>query len=165
MCGPGWHKAVRCFHTYRDRLTKFHDFVPFNTWQLPVKSFLKFFFENSGKLNDENFQGSSSIRWKIKKSRKKLFFCNNSYFFLLNLYCTWSQLSFEVHNRSVAQNLQFFRILGIFDPKKFKISNFELQKCYIPQKKAQNMYNKDSARKSNISSKKNIFFSIFQFFT
>ena len=31
------------------------------------------------------------------------------------------------------------RILGIFHPKKFKISNFELQKLYIPQKKAENM--------------------------
>ena len=52
---------------------------------------------------------------------------------------TCSQLSFEVYNGSVAQNLQFFRILGIFDPKKFKISNFELQNCYIPQMKAENM--------------------------
>ena len=48
-------------------------------------------------------------------------------------------------------------------PKKVKISNFELQKCYIPQKKAQNMYNKDSARKSNISSKKKFFFQFFDF--
>ena len=40
-------------------------------------------------------------------------------------------------------------------PKKAKISNFELKNCYIPQKKAESMYNKDSTRKSNISYKKN----------
>ncbi len=33
----------------------------------------------------------------------------------------------------------------------------------IPQKKAENMYNKDSARKSNISSKKIFFFQFFNF--
>ena len=48
-------------------------------------------------------------------------------------------------------------------PKKVKISNFGLQKCYIPQKKAENMYNKDSARKSNISCKKYFFFRFFNF--
>ena len=48
-------------------------------------------------------------------------------------------------------------------PKKVKISNFELQKCYIPQKKAENMYNKDSPRKSNISCKKLFFFRFFDF--
>ena len=54
--------------------------------------------------------------------------------------------------------------MKIFKRKKVKISNFGLQKCYIPQKKAENIYNKDSARKSKISCKKNNFFSIFQFF-
>ena len=39
----------------------------------------------------------------------------------------------------------------IFLAKKGQISNFELQKCYIPQNKAENMYNNDSARKSRIS--------------
>ena len=38
--------------------------------------------------------------------------------------------------------------MKIFKRKKVKISNFGLQKCYIPQKKAENIYNKDSARKS-----------------
>ena len=33
----------------------------------------------------------------------------------------------------------------IFQAKKGQ--NFELQKCYIPQKKAENMYNNNSARK------------------
>ena len=55
--------------------------------------------------------------------------------------------------------------MKIFKRKKVKISNFGLQKCYIPQKKAENIYNKDSARKSKISCKKNrFFFSIFWFF-
>ena len=50
-----------------------------------------------------------------------------------------------------------------FQGKKVKIKNFELYKCYIPQKKAENMYNSDSGRKSTISSKKKIYFPIFQF--
>ena len=50
-------------------------------------------------------------------------------------------------------------------PKKGKISNFEIDNFYIPQKKANNMYNKDSTKKSNISHKKRDFFSIFSFFT
>ena len=45
-----------------------------------------------------------------------------------------------------------------FQGKKVKIKNFELYKCYIPQKKAENMYNSDSGRKSTISSKKKYFF-------
>ena len=53
--------------------------------------------------------------------------------------------------------------MKIFKRKKVKISNFGLQKCYIPQKKAENIYNKDSARKSKISCKKNIFFRFFDF--
>ncbi len=28
-------------------------------------------------------------------------------------------------------------------PRKAKISNFELNKCYVPQKKVENIYNKD----------------------
>ena len=46
-------------------------------------------------------------------------------------------------------------------PKKGKISNFEVENFYIPQKKANSMYNKDSTKKSNISHKKREFFSIF----
>ena len=37
--------------------------------------------------------------------------------------------------------------LRLFKPKNIKIWNSELQKSYIPQKKAEKMYNKDSARK------------------
>ena len=44
-----------------------------------------------------------------------------------------------------------------------EISNFGLQKSYIPQKKAENLYKTDSARKSKILYKK-ILFSIFLIF-
>ena len=53
--------------------------------------------------------------------------------------------------------------MKFFKPKKVEISNFELQKCFIPQKKAENMYNADLARKSKISCKKMIFFRFFDF--
>ena len=53
--------------------------------------------------------------------------------------------------------------MKFFMPKKSKISNFELMNCYIPQKKAESMYNKDSTRKSNISYKKLKFFRFFHF--
>ena len=51
---------------------------------------------------------------------------------------------------SLVQNLTFWVFLSIFGPKIFEISNFELEWCYIPQKKAEIMYNLDSARKSMI---------------
>ena len=54
--------------------------------------------------------------------------------------------------------------MKIFKQKKVKISNFELQKRYIPQKKAKNIYNSDSARKSVNFCKKKEKFSIFLIF-
>ena len=48
--------------------------------------------------------------------------------------------------------------------KNVKITNFEIQKCYIPQKKAENMYNKDSARKVRFLAKNFILFQFFNFF-
>ena len=53
--------------------------------------------------------------------------------------------------------------MKIFKRKNVEISNFWLQKCYTPQKKAENIYNKDSARKSKIYCKKSIFFRFFDF--
>ena len=44
-----------------------------------------------------------------------------------------------------------------------KISNFELQKSYVPQKKAENVYKTDSARKNKIFCKKRDFFNFFNF--
>ena len=104
---PDHHTSLCRFRRTMARLTKILDFVPFNTWHIPEEPFLEFFFENFGKLNVKNFRGSSSIRWKIKKSKKNFFFFKKSYFFWLNYYCTCSQLSFEVYNTSVAQNLKF----------------------------------------------------------
>ena len=78
----------------------------FTKRHVPGKPFLEFLFENFGKLNVKIFMGFSSISWKIKKSKKSLFF-KKSYYSWLNHYCTCSQLSFEVYNTSVAQNLKF----------------------------------------------------------
>ena len=61
---PDDHKALCRFRRAGARLTKILDFVPFNTWQVPEKLFLKFVFQNFAKLNVKNFRGSSSIRWK-----------------------------------------------------------------------------------------------------
>ena len=38
---------------------------------------------------------------------QKNFFFGKYYFFCLNINCTWSQLYFEVHSSSVAQNFKF----------------------------------------------------------
>ena len=54
--------------------------------------------------------------------------------------------------------------IDIFQAKKHQNFNFELQKSYIPQKKAENMYNIDSGRKNENLCKKMIFFvNIFNF--
>ena len=79
--GPPNHISICRFRRGGARLTKILDFVPLNTWQVPEKSFLEIFFESVRKLNVKNFQGSSSLRWKIKKSKKNLFFCKKYYFF------------------------------------------------------------------------------------
>ena len=48
-------------------------------------------------------------------------------------------------------------------PKKPEIPNFELKNSYIPQKKADNIYNKDSTRKVIFLTKKSEFFRFFHF--
>ena len=53
--------------------------------------------------------------------------------------------------------------LKIFKPKKVKIENFELQKRYIPQNKAENIYNSVSAQKRKNFCKKKIFLKFFWF--
>mgnify|MGYP007086844717 CR=1 FL=1 len=53
--------------------------------------------------------------------------------------------------------------LKIFKPKKVKIENFELQKRYIPQNKAENIYNSVSAQKRKNFCKKKYFLKIFWF--
>ena len=44
-----------------------------------------------------------------------------------------------------------------FQAKKVKIENFEQQKRYIPQNKAENIYNSVSAKKERIFAKKEYF--------
>ena len=146
---PDDHKALCRVRRAGARLTKILDFVPFNTWQVPEKPFLKFVFQNFAKLNVKNFRGSSSIRWKIRKSKKNLIFCKKSYFFWLNLYCTCSQLSFEVYMTSVAQNLKFrpfltwkiwFLTFVIWQPVAAKLSFIEGCFWCLWNAKDQNIY-------------------------
>ena len=53
--------------------------------------------------------------------------------------------------------------MKIFKQKKVKIENFELQKRYIPQNKAENIYNSVSAQKRKNFAKKKFFFKFFWF--
>ena len=82
----------------------FGDFVPCNIRKVLGRPFLKFF---------QKFQNFSR-KWifskfsKNQKFQKKIFFLWKSYFLYLNMNCACSQLSFEVHNMSVAE---FFSIL------------------------------------------------------
>ena len=107
--GPPYHESV---HRVRTKVTKTHDFVPLKNWKVPEESFFEFFLKIFWKLDVENFWGSSSMSRKIEKIEKNPFFCKKSYFFWLNLFCIRSQLSFEVYNSSVAQNLKFWPFLA-----------------------------------------------------
>ena len=118
--GPGWPKSVSRRHNARARLTKIHDFVSFNISWVLLKPFLKFFFEIFLKIELQKFQGSSRLRRKIEKNGKTPNFCQKSYFLRLNLYCTCSQLSFEVYNSSLAKDFIFFSIFSIFQNFKFR---------------------------------------------
>ena len=64
---------------------------------------MKFF--KSKKVKIEILRGPRALG---KKFLKIYFFCKKYYFFCLNLYCICSQLSFEVHNSSIAQNLKYW---------------------------------------------------------
>merc|ERR1712173_578645 len=89
-------------------LTKLSDFVPFHICQVPESQFWCLFFKKLKKLDVENFWGSSSIRQKSENFEFFCFFTNKPYFFKLNLNCTCSQLSFEVHNTLETQNVENF---------------------------------------------------------
>ena len=65
------------------------------------------FFEIFLKIGCWKFLGVFEHVEKNQKNWKKSLFCIKSYFFWLNLFCIRSQLSFEVYNSSVAQNLKF----------------------------------------------------------
>ena len=71
--GPYYHESVCCYPMVGGRFPKIHDFVPFAICQDLEKLLLTFFTKKFEKLAIKNFQGSSSIRWKMKKI-KKIFF-------------------------------------------------------------------------------------------
>ena len=106
--GPPYHEsACRC-RMVRAMLTKLPDFVPFHICQVPESQFWCLFFKKLKKIDVENFWGSSSIRQKSENFEIFCFFTNKPYFFKLNLNCTCSQLSFEVHNTLETQNFENF---------------------------------------------------------
>ena len=96
--GPPYHESVCRCRMVRAMLTKLSDFVPFHICQVPESQFWRLFFKQLKKFDIENFLGSSSIRWKSENFEFFYFFTNKPYFFTLNLNCTYSQRSFEVHN-------------------------------------------------------------------
>ena len=64
---PGRSKTVCRFHRIWARFTKIHDFVPFNVWQDPVKSFLEFFLKLSKKWTSKISGGPRACRENWKK--------------------------------------------------------------------------------------------------
>ena len=90
----------------------FLDFVPFNNQQDLAKPFFRFFFKFLKNFASKTL-GPLKFWREIRKNRKKNpFFPEKYYFFFLNLNSTCSQLSFEVHNVSVAQNLKIRNFWG-----------------------------------------------------
>ena len=71
--GPYYHESVCCYPMVGGRFPKIHDFVPFAICQDLEKLLLTFFTKKFEKLAIKNFQGSSSIRWKMKKIKKYFF--------------------------------------------------------------------------------------------
>ena len=106
--GPPYHESVCRCRMVRAMLTKLPDFVPFHICQVPESQFWCLFFKKLKKIDVENFWGSSSIRRKSENFEIFCFFTNKPYFFKLNLNCTCSQLSFEVHNTLETQNFENF---------------------------------------------------------
>merc|ERR1712079_994843 len=109
--GPPYHESVCRCRMVRAMLTKLPDFVPFHICQVPESQFWRLFFKKLKKIDVENFWGSSSIRRKSENFDFFCFFSNKPYFFKLNLNCTCSQLSFEVHLK--LKILKFSTIISI----------------------------------------------------
>ena len=104
----------------------FLDFVPFNNQQDLAKLFFGFFFQFFEKFRLEDTWSSKILTRNSEKSKKNPIFPQKSYFFFLNLNSTCSQLSFEVHNVSVAQNLKIQNFLG---QKLAKNEKFQFLNC------------------------------------
>ena len=105
---PPYHESTCRCRMVRAMLTKLPDFVPFHICQVPESQFWCLFFKKLKKIDVKNFWGSSSIRRKSENFEIFCFFTNKPYFFKLNLNCTCSQLSFEVHNTLETQNFENF---------------------------------------------------------
>ena len=103
---PGRPKIVCRFHMDCAALTKFLDFVSFIVLQVSEESFSekKIFAKNIKRRQKYPKGGPFYAKFKISK---KILFFGKHYFFCLNMNCTWSQLSFEVHISSAAQNFKF----------------------------------------------------------
>ena len=109
---PPYHGSVCQCRMVRATLTKLPDFVPFHICHVPESQFWCFFFKKFKKFDVENFWGSSSLRRKSENFEIFRFFTNKPYFFKLNLNCTCSQLSFEVHNTLETQNFENFEFFS-----------------------------------------------------
>ena len=131
--GPHYHESVCRCRKVRATFTKLPDFVPFNVCQVQESQFWCLFFKKLKNIDVKNFWGSSSIRWKLEKIKKNIFFTNKPYFFKLNLNCTCSQLSFEVHCSIETQNFWnfeffYYNINQIWRPLVAKLTNLKLSK-------------------------------------
>ena len=103
---PGRPKIVCRFLVDCATLPKFLDFVSFNVLQVSEELFLekKIFCKKYRTLSKISMGGPFYAKIKIFKFFLFFWKC---YFFCLNINFTWSQLYFEVHSSSVAQNFKF----------------------------------------------------------
>ena len=103
--GGPYHESIRCCQKVRATVAKAPEFVSFDSCQVPESQFWCLFFKKLKKMDVENFWGSLSIRWKSEFFK---FFTNKPYFFKLNLNCSCSQLSIEVHYTFETKNFELF---------------------------------------------------------
>ena len=137
-------------------------------WNLNCKTFEKFFVDLELWNDVITWGGAFCARTDFRLSKLTKIppstqnFLSNEYFDLYlsidtknsHLYSILMQLQAAEWRRSK---------LKIFKPKKVKIENFELQKRYIHQKRAENIYNSVSAKKRKNFCKKKYFLKFFWF--
>ena len=87
---------------------------------------------------------------KIKNPHFIIIFSNKSYFFANKSISKWFQLSFEVHNLSVAQFSKKLKFSVIFYPKSLKFIKIELEKSTVHKNNAEFMQNFTSWRKNMV---------------
>jgi hypothetical protein len=113
--GALWHgqsKIVCLIHRDCNMLTKFHDFVSFNVRNVLEKLFWNF---NLYYKNVENHQKYPKGHFyaKIKNLEKITSTFRKKKFSYLSMYCTCSELSFEVYNLPVYKNQKCLLFLSI----------------------------------------------------